>query len=253
MGMRTFIALWCAALCAAAESETQSEKPDASFFQHGVFISIDVQEGTKPAPLTNDQIPSLWREMGFTAEEVNAANDHAWEVALPNAVKVADACRAAGLPMIFVHWGYRFEDGMDLDPDIRNSMLKEHGADYSKWSGHIDQPSSQPAKALGVREGEYVLPKTGQDAFASSRLEFVLRNLDVKNIVFVGGHTGACLGKTAASAKRLGYTTLCIRDATNSARESTRQQEIRDTGYDYVLATAEFLALLESVRADSAK
>ncbi|GMV94646.1 MAG: hypothetical protein AMXMBFR82_44240 [Candidatus Hydrogenedentota bacterium] len=250
--MHTFLALCCAAICAAAESETQSDAPDASFFQHCVFISIDIQEGTKPAPLAIDQIPSLWREMGFTAEDVNAANDHAWNVALPNAVKVADACRAARLPMIFVHWGYRFEDGMDLDPDIRNSMLKEHGTDYGKWSGHIDQPGSQPAKALGIREGEYVLPKTGQDAFASSSLDFVLRNLGAKNIVFVGGHTGACLGKTAASAQRLGYTTMCVRDATNSARESTREQEIRDTGYDYVLSTDEFLAWTELASASDA-
>ena len=43
---------------------------------------------------------ALWKEMGFTAEDVNAANDFAWEVALPNVVKVAEACRALDLPMI---------------------------------------------------------------------------------------------------------------------------------------------------------
>jgi nicotinamidase-related amidase len=232
--------------CAAENSQPEKPPVDATIFEHCAFVSIDIQEGARPAPMTLDQVPALWREMGFTADDVNAANDFAWDVALPNAVKVANTCRSLGLPMIFVHWGFRFEDGMDLDPDIRKSMLKEHGTDYAKWSGHIDQPGSQPAKILDIRDGEYVLPKTAQDAFGSSSIDFVLRNLGITNIVFVGGHTGACLGKTAKSAKRLGYTTLCIQDATSNARESTRKQEIVDTGYDYVLTTAEFSELAQS-------
>ncbi|MGI6746306.1 MAG: hypothetical protein ACOX45_09295 [Acutalibacteraceae bacterium] len=52
--------------------------------------------------------------------------------------------------------------------------------------------------------------------------------------------------RTAKSAKRLGYTTLCVEDATNNARESTRQQDILETGYDYVLTTEAFLSLAEN-------
>jgi nicotinamidase-related amidase len=217
--------------------------PDALFFEHCAFVSVDIQEGTRPCALTEDQVPAQWKKMGFTVEDVNAANDFAWDVALPNAVKVADACRTRGLPMIFIHWGYSFEDGMDLDPDIRKAMLEEHGADYAKWSGYIGQPGSQVAKVLG--KGDYVLAKTAQDAFRSCSIDFVLRNLGIKHIVFVGGHTGACLGKTAKSAKRLGYTTLCVKDATNNARESSREKDIRETGYDYILTTAAFLELAQ--------
>lgn len=216
---------------------------DSSFFDHCAFVSVDIQEETRPVPLTEDQVPRLWKKMGFTAEDVNAANDFAWDVALPNAVKVADACRTRGLPMIFIHWGYLFEDGMDLDPDIRKSMLDEHGTDYAKWSGYRGQPGSRVAAVLGARKGDYVLAKAAQDAFRSCNIEFVLRNLGVKRIVFVGGHTGACLGKTAKSAKRLGYTTLCVKDATHNARESSREKDIGETGYDYVLTTTEFLEL----------
>ena len=228
----------------AAEKPTQERAMlDSSFFEHCAFVSVDIQEGTRPGPLTDDQVPPLWKKMGFTAEDVNAANTFAWDVALPNAVKVADACRGRGLPMIFIHWGYLFEDGMDLDPDIRKTMLDEHGTDYAKWSGYNAQPGSQVAKVLGGRKGDYVLAKAAQDAFRSCNIEFVLRNLGIKRIVFVGGHTGACLGKTAKSAKRLGYTTLCVKDATNNARESSREKDIQETGYDYILTTAEFLEL----------
>jgi nicotinamidase-related amidase len=215
---------------------------DASFFEHCAFVSVDLQEGTRPEPLTESQVPKEWKRAGFAAADVNAANDFAWNVALPNAVKVCDACRQRGLPLVFIHWGYSFEDGMDLDPDVRKAMIAEHGMDVTKWSGNPRQPGSQVAQALG--KGDYVLAKTAQDAFRSCSIDFVLRNLEIKHIVFVGGHTGACLGKTAQSAKRLGYTTLCVKDATNNARESSREKDIQDTGYDYVLTTAEFLELV---------
>lgn len=232
----------CAHVAATGRVQEKSML-DTSFFEHCAFVSVDIQEGTKPKMLNQEQVPALWRKMGFTADDVNAANNFAWDVAFPNALKVADTCRGLGLPMIFIHWGYLFEDGMDLDPDIRKSMIDEHGNEYSKWSGYIGQPESRPAKAFEIRKGDYVLPKAAQDAFASSNLEYVLRNLRIENIVFVGGHTGACLGKTAKSAIRLGYTTLCIKDATNNARESTREKEIEETGYAYVLSTNEFLEL----------
>ncbi len=148
-----------------------------------------------------------------------------------------------GLSMIFIHWGFRFPDGMDLDPDIYRTMKENHGGDATQWAGYIGNPGSQPAKAFNVGEGEYVIAKTGQDAFASSSLDFVLRNRGIEIIVFIGGHTEACLGKTAASAKARGYRTLCIEDATNNARESTRRKGIEEAGFDYVITTEAFCAV----------
>lgn len=54
--------------------------------------------------------------------------------------------------MIFVHWGYRFRDGMDLDPATYNSFRRGIGPDPSKWC---------------VKDATY-------DAFASTHME----NLD---------------------------------------------------------------------------
>ena len=234
-------ALGCAAPRPVGKSTLDRPVPESSFFEHCAFVSVDIQEGTPPVPITENEVPPQWKSFGFTADDINAASRFAWDVALPNAVKVAEACRKRSLPMIFIHWGYFFEDGMDLDPDIRKTMLDEHGTDYARWSGYNGQPGSQVAKVLGVCPGDYVIAKAAQDAFRSSNIGFVLRNLGIKHIVFVGGHTGACLGKTAKSAKRLGYTTLCVKDATNNARESSREKDIQETGYDYILTTAEFL------------
>ena len=218
----------------------RAELPPDSFLDNCVFVSVDVQEPGPRAHLSAGQVPPEWVRQGITAADANAAIDYAYDVAFPNSRRVADACRVAGLPMIFVHWGCLFGDRMDLDPVIRQTFLAQHGSDYTKWGHHVSDPGSQPAKLLGVRAGEYVLPKTAQDAFASSNIGFMLTNLKARNIVFIGGHTGACLGKTAASAKRLGYRIMVVEDATFDARQSARMRCIEDTGYHYVVSTAEF-------------
>lgn len=176
----------------------------AGFFDNCALLVVDIQEGERPTPLTDEELPPPWRAMGFTAADVNAANAFAWEVCLPNAVRVVEACRGAGIPCIFSHWGFECDDGMDLAPKIYRTMRDYHGADPGKWPGHPSDSGARPAEAFQVGPGDYVVAKTGQDAFSSSNLRFVLQNLGVERLIFVGGHTEACLGKSARSAKWLG-------------------------------------------------
>ncbi|NIA15934.1 MAG: isochorismatase family protein [Nitrospiraceae bacterium] len=217
---------------------------DASFFTNCALLSVDFQAGERGAPATAESLPPDWVAMGFTADDVNAATAFAWDTALPNAMRVVEACRTARLPRLFMHWGYRFEDGMDLDPPIRAMMMREYGSDFTKWHGHIGQPGSRPPDCFNVQPDEYVIAKTAQDAFVSSNAGFVLANLGIGNLILIGGHTEACHGKTARAAKRRGFKTLCVTDATTNARESTRMQGIRDAEFDYTVTTDELLRLL---------
>ncbi len=229
-----------------SSGQTEETKPlDASFFENCAFVSVDIQEGTKPDTATYE-MPKSWVERGFSRQDVIDAVDNEFDVARPNAAKVAQACREIDLKMIFIHWGNQFKDGVDLDPDVYREFSKAYGTDYEKWGMHISSPSARPAKFYNVRPGEYVISKTAQDAFPSSNIEYVLRNLGIENIVFVGGHTGACLGKTAASARLAGFKTLCVKDATYDARDSTWLPNIEAVGYDYYVTTDEFLKLTES-------
>ncbi len=240
------------------ETERVFRMPNASFFENCAFVSVDFQQGGK-SRVTD--IPDLWKRLGYTVEDCNAASDFGHDVGLPNAVRIADACRSLRLPMIFIHWGCRFDDGMDLEPEVRRMLLEER-ARKGISNGPLGERNARPADAFAIREGEYVIPKSGQDAFPSSCLEYVLRNLGVKRIVFVGGHTnpGGCLGRTARSAKRLGFETLCVEDATYDAGESTRKPGIAQAGFDYVVTTEEFLSVVdkahtapESIEAQSQK
>jgi len=225
-----------------ADESTQEEQlkmPNASFFDHCAFISIDFQAGNKQR--TVESIPENWKELGYTREDCEAAVAFAQDVAEPNAEKVTTASRAKGLSMIFVHWQTLFDDGMDLEPKVREMLIEEFGEDKVHGS------RSAPADFLDIQEGEYVIPKAGQDAFTSSNLDFVLRNLKVKHLVFIGGHCNpnGCLFRTARSAHERGYTTLCIEDATYDAGESTRLLGIRQVPFHYALTTEEYLELLD--------
>lgn len=230
----------------AAEAPLSSSNTNwaREFFQHCAFVCVDIQPGQRHH-MSEAEVPKLWHQIGFTAADVNAATDYAFDVAYPNARKVVDACRSLQLPMIFVHWGCLFRDGMDLDPVVRKELQGQHGTNYASWGHCVVDSNCRPASELGVQPGDYVLPKSGQDAFRSSNIGFLLTNLNVQNIVFIGGHTEACLGRTAQSAHDRGFRMLCVEDATFNARESTRRKGIELAHYDHILTTDQFLKLAQ--------
>ena len=224
------------------------ESPDPSFFEDAVFVSIDFQ----PPMWRDEPLPKGFAELGITREDVEEARRFLVEEALPNARRVADGSRKLGIPLIFVHWGYQFEDGMDLHPPTYNAFMDNYGPDTSKWPHHISQPDSRPAEELDVRPGEYVIAKSAQDAFISSNIAFVLQNLEAKRIVFVGGDTGACLGNSARSAIEAGYEVLCVKDATFDASQRRRLEMFELIGCHYVVSTEEFERLVERTLASRA-
>jgi len=240
-----------AALSASGGSRSAAAPtvPDTLFFKNCAFVCIDIQEEPRSKPTS---ISKEWEKSGYTVADCQAAVDFLYDVAMPNARKVADSCRALQLPMVFIHWGCLFKDGMDLDPRVRRAFVAGEGNDPAKWTPLAS--TTRPAEILGVREGEYVLAKTGQDAFPACNIGYVLENLGIKNIVFVGGHTnpGGCLGQTARSARKRGYKILCVEDATFDAGESTRKKGIDSVPFDYVVTTEQFLALTEHVKAKQA-
>jgi nicotinamidase-related amidase len=215
---------------------------DPTFFDNAAFVSIDFQ----PPIWRDEPLPKGFAELGITREDVNEARRYLVEEALPNARRVADGSRKLGLPMIFVHWGYQFENGMDLHPPTYNAFMDNYGPDTSKWPHHISQPDSKPAEELGVQPGDYVIAKTAQNAFESSNIAFVLENLQVQNIVFVGGDTGACLGNSARSAIEAGYRVMCVKDATFDASQKRRLEMFDLIGCHVVVSTAEFEKIVES-------
>jgi len=216
------------------------------FLHHCAVVCVDIDERPRPRPYMEDSdLPVALRKLGHTAEDLNAGIAQRYEQCLPHAARVVEVARRLKLPIIATHWGFRFEDGTDLDPETFNAMREEYGADANNWPGRLGDAQAYPAKLLGLRPSDYIAPKTSPDAFGSSNIRYVLYNLGVKHLVFVGGPVEAALGRTVATAKRRGFQTLCISDATYGTRESTRHAVLSEIGFDYRLDTAPFAALAE--------
>ena len=126
------------------QAGSEAGQLDATFFENCAFVSVDFQPGSKHS-FTEETLPRAYREANYTVDDINGAIAYLYDVAFPNSRRVAGACRKVGMPMIFLHWGYQFADGMDLDPDTRAAFLKSHGTDYENWPHHISRPDSRPA------------------------------------------------------------------------------------------------------------
>jgi nicotinamidase-related amidase len=225
----------------------ETDLPPRTFLENCAFLCIDIQESSdvrfdQPNHITAEEMPGLWKEMGFTVEDVNEANDFAAGPCSLNAARVAEACRILGLPRIFVHWGSRYEDLCDIDPEVRSLLIADGPEPGVRRYTYPPSAGERPASFLHVQNGDYVLPKTAQDAFLATPLDFMLRNLGIRKLIMIGGHTGACLGKTASTAGRLGYRTLCVEDATFNAFESNRIEKMVEHGFDFIVAARDILS-----------
>lgn len=76
--------------------------PGVQFLRSCAFVCVDIQPGIR-RHIEEEQVPVPWKKSGFTAADVNAATNYAFDVAFPNARIIAEACRDLRLPMIFVH------------------------------------------------------------------------------------------------------------------------------------------------------
>lgn len=63
-----------------------------TYFDACAFVCVDIQD-TKKEYYTDKTMPGGWLKAGFTKEDANAAVDFHYNTALPNACRVADACR----------------------------------------------------------------------------------------------------------------------------------------------------------------
>lgn len=237
-------------------AEYETGLPGSDYYINCAFICVDLQN---PRPgvdykneLTENDIPLKWLQEGHTVDDVNRANRFLKEICEPNAARLTESLRGfrPEIPMIYIHWQARYEDMIDIDPSARRTLLADYTEEKQNMfingvrSGIPCPVAERPLDSLKVRKTDYVLGKTAQDSFVATPLEFMLRNLKTTNLIFIGGHTGGCLGKTSITAKKLGFNTLCVADATFNAFESNRIKKIMECGYDFIVKTERFMSVL---------
>lgn len=152
---------------------------------------------------------------------------------IPNMQAIQTACRAAEIETTI--------ESLTLDGRDRSLDYKITGFNVPKgsWDGKvIDQ--------IAPKDDEIVLPKSSSSVFVSTHIDYVLRNLGVKQLVISGILTDQCVESALRDACDLGYLVTQVTDACltyTPERHDTSLNAI--SGYCRQITTAALLAELE--------
>lgn len=124
------------------------------------------------------------------------------ERVVKNSVRVVDAARAAGLPVIFCDDAHI--EGVDKELDL--------------WGAHGVRGKAVPNPALKAGSGErdFIVLKRRYSGFFGTDLDLLLRELGVTTVIAVGEDTNICVLHTLADAYFLGYGSVVVEDATRT-------------------------------------
>ena len=130
-----------------------------------------------------------------------------------NVRRLAEACRASGVPVIHV-W-YLVEPGA---PGLKqNAPLFEgvKGANAlvrGTWGG-------APVDGLERQDGDFVVEKMRMNAFYDTTLDILLRGLGVETLVITGAWTNMSIEHTARHAADAGYRAVVASDGTSTVND----------------------------------
>lgn len=134
------------------------------------------------------------------------------ERVVKNSVRVVDAARAAGLPVIFC------DDSHILGVDKELELWGEHGV--------RGKAVPNPAFKAGSGERDFIIPKRRYSGFFGTDLDLTLRELGIDTVIAVGEDTNICVLHTLADAYFLGYASIVVEDATRTFLCGTQEAGI---------------------------
>ena len=124
-------------------------------------------------------------------------------VAIPNMRKLQAGFRAAGIEILYTTIESLTKDGRDRSLDYK---ITGFNVPKGSWDAQV-------IDELQPGDDEIVLPKTSSSVFVSTHIDYVLRNLGVRQIVIVGLVTDQCIESAVRDACDLGYLVTLVPDA----------------------------------------
>ena len=126
---------------------------------------------------------------------------------LANAVRLADACRKAAIPVVLVRVGYGgFAAAPTLNPPVDEPFS---GFDLPEGATEI-------AAELGPVPGDIIVDKYNWGAFYGTNLDIQLRRRNIKTLIVGGLVTHIGVDTTMRQAQERGYAQVLASDAVAS-------------------------------------
>ncbi|MEM8564569.1 MAG: isochorismatase family cysteine hydrolase [Pseudomonadota bacterium] len=190
------------------------------------LLVVDVQNGFAKAgvgayaALNPEQIPT---ELSYYFDRIN-------QTVVPNIAQLQAACRAKQVEVLFTNIECLTLDG------------RERGLDY-KISGFLIPKGSFEAQSLDEVKpygDEIVIPKSSSSVFNSTNIDYVLRNLGIRQLVVTGLVTDQCVEGAVRDACDLGYLVTLVEDACGTYSEERHQSSLRAlSGYCRIVTTVQ--------------
>jgi len=158
-----------------------------------------------------------WAETG--------APEHAKEQnVVENVRRLAEACRAAGIPVIHVH--YIVEEGapgLKLNAGLFQGVKETGGLVRGSWG-------AAPAEGLEPQEGDFVVEKMRMNAWEGTRFEHLMKGLGRDTIIVTGAWTNMSVEHTARTGADKGYYMIVPEDGC-----STMNADWHNASIDFAL------------------
>ena len=161
---------------------------------------------------------------------------------VPACARVIQACRSAGVPVIFVNRAYR-ADGSDVEI-TRRQVWARGGKPLTP--GSTGPLSVENPPEFGRDPGDYEIIKPRYSAFFQTPLDLLLRRLGVDTVVLTGTTTPNCIRTTCYDAISLDYQVVVVEDCCSSNTDAIQQAnmlDMRNVGA-FIRSSAEFLDTL---------
>lgn len=200
--------------------------PSASDNYAGVYEGR-LQPGTSPALLIVDVVTAYLTEGSPLFMDTAAAAKDANR-------RLADAARAAGVPVVFTNVRYR-EDGSDGGVFYRKAPVLKAFAEGSPLGAFPDD--------LAPQHGERVFTKQYPSAFFGTGLAELLQAEGVDTLLITGFSTSGCVRASALDAMQYGFIPLVVRDACADRHEAPHEANLFDLQAKYAEVISEIEAL----------
>lgn len=158
---------------------------------------------------------------GHTPDEIDtrfgAYFNHLETEAIPAMQRLQAAFRRAGIEVMYTTIESLTLDGRDRSLDYKVTGFH---VPRGSWDGKV-------IDELAPGEDEIVLPKTSSSVFVSTHVDYILRNLGVKQLVLAGLLTDQCVESAVRDACDLGYLVTLVTDACASITPERHENSLR--------------------------
>lgn len=149
---------------------------------------------------------------------------------LANMSALQAACRTTGIEVMYAVIESLTKDGRDRSLDYR---ITGFNVPKGSWDARV-------LDAIRPHADEMVFSKTSSNVFVSTNIDYVLRNLSVRQLVISGFITDQCISSAVRDACDLGYLVTLVHDACATYSPKRQADAVESlSGYCRLISTEE--------------